>query len=405
MPTFQYVAKRGPTDVIEGVLEADNRAHVLSRLLDQGYTPVRITEAAAATGAALRPLLKRDGGVPSAHLNQFTRQFASLMRSQVPLLRAVGIMKDQSGSPRLSQILAQLEEDIRQGHTLSESLGKFPKTFSPLYLSLIRSGELSGSLDRVLDRLADQAERDEALQAKVRAALVYPAFVGVVGIGTVIFLLTFVMPKLLRLFEGFGSRLPLPTRLLLALTHACQQWWCWAILAVLIAGPVLLFRARGDAGRLLFDRLTLRLPLLGSLICKLEFARFARAFGLLLEHGVPILQSTEVAVPVVSHRVIRRELSRLMAALRDGQSLARCLQQLSVATPFVTQTIAVGEEGGKVAEALAEIATFYERDVERLMQTLAALLEPAMILMVGGAVGFIVMAVLLPIFEMSVVAR
>jgi len=409
MPTFQYVAKRGPQEVLKGVLEGEDRAAVLSRLVDLGYTPVSITEAAAAdvTEAPGRPATssKLDGRVPVGQMNQFTRQFASLIRAQVPLLRTLGILKEQTSHPRLQRILGAISEDLRQGETLSGALGKYPSVFSPLYISLMRAGEVAGILDTVLDRLAAQADREEALRAKIQSAFTYPAFVGVVGIGTVIFLLTFVMPRLIRLFEGFGGRLPLPTRILLAVSRACQQPWLWLGLVLVAAVAVAIVRREQVRVKRMLDTVGLSLPLLGKLIRRVELARFARAYGLLLDHGIPILQATDVAVPVVRNQLIRQELARLPASLKEGTSLAIGLKGLTVTTPFLIHAVAIGEEGGRVGESLIEVANYYEREAEQLLALLASLLEPAMILAVGALVGFIVMAVLLPIFEMSIIAR
>jgi type II secretory pathway component PulF len=410
MPTFTYVAKKGPTELTKGVLEGESRQAVLSRLADLGYTPISITEAVvtaeAQAHAAPAPAAARlDGRVPVRVVNQFTRQFASLVRAQVPMLRTLGILNEQTSHPRLTKILGAISEDLRQGDTLSGALAKYPQVFSPLYVSLARAGEVAGILDAVLDRLAEQADREEALRAKVQAAVMYPAFVLLVGIGTVIFLLTFVMPRLIKLFAGFGGRLPLPTRMLLTVTAWCQSPWFWTGVAVVIGGAVVACRAHKTAVRLALDRVSLSLPMLGTLVRRLELARFARAYGLLLNHGIPILQATDVAIPVVRNSLIQRELARLPAGLKDGTSLAVCLKSLSMATPFMVHAVAVGEEGGRVGEALVEVANYYEREAERLLQTMASLLEPLMILTVGGMVGFIVMAVLLPIFDMSVLAR
>jgi type II secretory pathway component PulF len=408
MPSFQYVAKKGPTELAKGVLEGDSRADVLSRLIDLGYTPVSITEAAAGAAqpaAAQASAAPRGKRVPVKHLNQFTRQFASLVRAQVPLLRTLAILKDQSTHPRLQQVLAALIEDLRQGSTLSEGMAKFPAVFPPLYISLAHAGEIAGILDTVLDQLAQQADREEALRAKIQAAFMYPAFVMVVGLGTVLFLLTFVMPRLVKLFAGFGGRLPLPTRILLTITAWCQSPWFWLGLAACIVGAVVVCRQNQSRMRQVVDRVSLSLPLLGTVVRRVELARFARAYGLLLEHGIPILQATEVAIPIVNNQLIRRELARMPAGLKEGSSLAECLKRLTLATPFLVHAVAVGEEGGKVGEALREVANYYEREAEQMLQTMASLLEPLMILTVGGIVGFIVMAVLLPIFDMSVIAH
>ena len=250
-----------------------------------------------------------------------------------------------------------------------------------------------------------QADQDDALRAKIRGALAYPLFVGVVGMLTVVFLLTFVMPRLLKLFQGFGGRLPLPTRILMTITEWLRQGWVWALGATLLLCAVLLTKRIGPQSRLVFDRLSLKLPILGPMLCEVNLARFARSFGLLLTHGIPILQALDVALPVVTNRFIRRELDHLTITLKDGHALSAGLKDLSIMPPFVLHTIAVGEESGKVAEALTEVAQFYERELDRLLQVMASLLEPVMILLVGSLVGFIVMAVLLPIFEMNVIAR
>ncbi|MBI3322560.1 MAG: type II secretion system F family protein [Candidatus Omnitrophica bacterium] len=414
MPKFQYTAKRSPTESVEGVLEGNSRAEVISRLAGMGYMPVRVVEegagqrtpaAAVAPISRAQPLPGKEARVPVRHLNQCIRQFASLVRSSVPILRCLAILQEQASHPRLRKILAGLEEDIRQGHTLSEACAKYPRVFSPLFISLVRSGEVGGMLDGVLDRLAVQADREEALRSKVQTSLAYPLFVALVGVATIIFLFTFVIPRLMKLFTFFGSDLPLPTRLLLALMDALSKGWYWLAggLACLVFVGVLAMR-RPEA-RTGLDYLFLRVPVLGSLIRHLEITRFCRSFGLLLDHGVPILQAADVAIPGVHNRIVRRELTRLPAHLKDGHTLSTGLKKLTIATPFLVNTVAVGEEGGKMGEALAEVSNYYEREVERLLQMAAGLLEPATILLVGGVVGFIVMAVLLPILTMSTIAR
>ena len=408
MPTFRYTAKKGPAELVEGVLEAENRGGVLSRLAELGYIPVRVVEDAQAAPGQAPPRRAEAASrrhVPASVLTTFTRQFASLVRSQVPLLRTLQILRDQVRHAYFRHVLQGISEEVRQGQTLSSALAKFPDVFAPLYVNLINSGEMSGALDAVLERLADQEERDDALRSKVRAAFTYPAFVAVVGCGTVIFLMTFVMPRLSQLLGGPGQRLPVPTRMLLALSGWMSTSWFWAGAAGWVLAAAVLWKLAGERGRLARDRLLLRLPVLGPLVQEVEVARFARSFGLLLSQGVSVLKAVEVAAPVVNHRVIRAELSRLPEGLRQGSPLSACLKELSISTPFLINTVAVGEESGRVGEALAEVAGFYERDAERSMQAMASLLEPALILVIGLAVGFIVMAVLLPIFEMSAIGR
>ena len=405
MPTFQYQVKKGPQEFLEGELEAETRAQAINQLIGLGYTPIQIRETSAQKAPLLPKAPVRAGSVPRRELNQFTRQFASLMRSQVPVLRALNILKDQTQHAGLSAVIEAIGKEIQQGQTLSDALGKFPKLFSPLYISLIRSAEAAGMLEAVLDRLSLQADRDEALNSKIKSALAYPLFVGMVGAATVVFLMTFVMPRLVKLLGGFGGQLPIPTQILLTVSGWFQEVWFWAAGVGGVLGVGLLVRSGGGRVKLFLDRLRLHLPILGKLTQHLELARFARSFGLLLERGIPILRATEIATPVINNRVIRREFERLAGFIKEGGSLASSLKALSFAPPFLVHTVAVGEEGGRVAECLMEVADFYENESERLLEILASLLEPLIILAVGGVVGCIVMAVLLPVFEMSVLAR
>ncbi|MBI4343453.1 MAG: type II secretion system F family protein [Candidatus Omnitrophica bacterium] len=411
MPTFSYTAKRGPNDTVEGIMDAENRGGVLSRLAELGYTPVRIIEqvpAAAAEPSRPSAAAHAPAGrirVGPAHLVTFTRQFASLVRSQVPMLRTLHILQEQARQPAFRQVLRELTETVRQGQTLSDGLAKFPSVFPPIYVSLVHAGEVSGALDAVLERLAAELEHDQELQTKVRTALTYPAFVGVVGCGTIVFFLTFVLPRLTQQLTGFGQRLPGATRALLAVTAGISSPWFWTAWVVVGAALVLIWRGASERQRLALDRWLLRLPLAGALLEQLEVARFARSFGLMIMHGIPILRAVDVAIPVARHRAIREQLGRVPEGLRQGKALSACLQELAIGSPFFVNTVAVGEESGKVGDALAEVAAYYERDAARLLQTFATLLEPALIVAVGAVVGFIVIAVLLPIFEMSSIVQ
>lgn len=405
MPTFLYTAKRGPKEVVQGTLDAPNRAAAFNQLQAQGYLPVRLEEANGkaplpASAAAPAGRLPRGRRVAPRHLHGFIRQLASLVRSQVPVLRSLSILSEQTSDPALRQIITQVAKDIQQGQNLSEALAQHGQVFSPLMLSLVRAGEIGGMLDAVLEQLAQKADRDETMRSKIQAALAYPLFVGAVGIGTVVFLMTYVLPRLFTLFQRF-ERLPLPTRLLLKTVDVMSWWGSWVVVLAVGTLAALAWIKGGDRVRAAADTLVLKIPLLGSLVRQLELARFARAFGLLLEHGVSVLQAADVAIPVVRHTLLRRQLEQLPGLIRQGGSLAESLKQVPLMTSFVVNTIAIGEESGKAGEAFLEVAVVYEREVERLLQTATSLLEPAMVLGVGAMVGWIVFAVLLPIFELS----
>lgn len=409
MPKFHYTAKKGPKDIVEGVLEADNRSGVLAHLAQLGYVPVRVFEqangaaphAAHARAAAEPSHPVRIGRISRGQIALFTRQFASLVRAHVPLLRSFNILEQQSRHPYLRHILRELAEDVRQGETLSQGLSKFPRTFPPLFVHLVRSGEATGALDMVLERLAQQAEQEELLRSRVRAAFTYPAFVAVVGALTVTFLMTFVMPRLADLLAGLGQRLPAQTRVLLAVSATMSSRWFWIEAVAAALGGAIGWRALGTRAIRWRDRALLRVPLIGTLIQHVELARFARTLGLQLDHGIPILQAVDTAIAVVEHRVLREELATVPEGLRQGTPLSSCLQGLRLGSPLLVNTILIGEESGRVGESLTQVAGYYERDIERSLQTMATLLEPTLIVGVGLVVGFIVMAVLLPIFEMS----
>lgn len=408
MPRFQYLAKRSPTEMVEGFFESENRSGVIVHLMELGYTPVRVLEAQARQAVpAERRIAPLSGStrVPRRALHQFTRQFASLVRSQVPILRGLSILEEQTSHPRLRRVIASVAEEIRQGQTLSGALERYPRIYPPLYISLIRSGEAGGMLDTVLDRLAVQADREEELESKIRGSLAYPLFVLVAGILTVCFLFWYVIPRMVKLFDVFGAELPLPTRVLLGMAGWLSQGWFWVVGAAVGLSIAWVCVVRREAGRRAVDALMFWIPGLRALLQQMEIVRFARSFGLLIEHGIPILQATDLVLPVVRNRLLRRDLSRLPAHLKEGRTLSEGLRGLKLSTPFLVNTVAVGEESGRIGEALTEVAGFYEREVERGLQILTTLLEPAVILLVGGVVGFVVIAVLLPILTMSTVAR
>jgi len=405
MPRFRYVAKNGPTEVVEKVLEAENREAVLSQLGAWGYTPLRIIELAENEDGS--PQMKSlNGRVPARQMNIFTRQLASLVRSQIPIFRALSVLEEQTQNERLRRVIVAIREDIqREGHNLSDAMRNYPKVFSGDYTSLIYAGEVGGVLEEVMDKLAEKAERENELTAKLQGALVYPAFVGLMGVLTVLVLVTFVLPRILTLLTGFGGELPMPTKILIWITEAIRQGWFWATIAIGVLAFTLLWRTVLSKNRLLLDKLLLRVPTLGTLISQVNLIRFCRSLGLLIDHGVLILQALEVSIPVARNHYIRSQLQKLPQIVKEGGTLTQGLEQTTVADAFVTQTVAIGEEGGRIGEALAEITNYYEREAGRLMQILAGVLEPIMILAIGGFVGFIVIAVMLPIFEMSAIAR
>jgi general secretion pathway protein F len=308
-------------------------------------------------------------------------------------------------NPRLQEVLADLASQIRDGRSLSDALAIYPRVFSPLYVSMVRSGEVGGMLGEVLARLADFAEKEEELHVKMRSALAYPILILLVGMGTIAVLLMFVVPKLVLLFQEVGQILPLPTRVLIGLSQWFVSYW-WLVVSIAGLGVFLVRRGGLSQGaRLAIDRIKLRLPVCGSLIKKVEIARFARSLATLLSHGVPILQGMQVVVQATGNELLRGEFQQIGEQLKGGDSLSQGMRRGRIFPALVTHMVAVGEEAGSLDRSLFKIADTYEREADRAMKLMTSLVEPVMILIMGSLVGFIVIAMLLPIFEIDLLAR
>jgi type II secretion system protein F len=406
MRKFLYKARDHDRRMVEGSLEAETEQEALAKLSDMGCFPLSIErEDAVADG---QPAPRSSGlltTIRRRELTLFTRQLADLLESGLTLMRGLDVLREQMEHPRVREVLAEVGSRVRDGRSLSESLGIYPRIFSPLYISMVRSGEVGGMLGGVLARLADITEKEEEVYVKIRAALAYPALILLVGMGTVAALLIFVIPRLVSLFQEVGQTLPLPTRILIELSGWLASYW-WVVLVVAAAGAFLIRRgARSPAGRLAVDRIKLHLPLWGTLIKKVEIARFARTLATLLHHGVPILPAMQVVVQGTGNALLRGELQQIGEQLRGGTTLSQGMRRGRLFPTFVTHMVAVGEEAGAVDRSLFKIADTYEREADRVIRSMTSLVEPLMILIVGAAVGFIVVSMLLPIFQIDLLAR
>ena len=399
MPKFSYKAKKGPAEIIKGVIEAGTSQEALAKLAKMGYVPVQIDEYKEATGK--EPLrLSVFKKVRPRDLTIITSQLASLVKSKVSLLEAMKILSEQTESPELKKIVFHIKEELEGGKGLSEALSAYPDVFSPLYINMVRSGESGGVLEDSLARLADFREEEETLKAKISSALAYPAFIVMVGILTVLALLFFAMPRLTSLFSELGQTLPLPTRILISLTKGVRTYWYWLTAIVILF--ILALRTTLQKKRLAVDAFKLRLPLLGTLIKKTELARFSRTFEVLLANGIPVFQAVEIAALTVNNEMFKIELEKVRSDIVGGMQLGESLKKCSLFPRFVTNMLTVGEKGGNLEGALAEVANFYEREVDRTTKIVTSLIEPMIILIMGLVVGFIVFAMLLPIFQINI---
>jgi type II secretion system protein F len=406
MQRFLYKARDHGRQMVEGSLEAETEQEALAKLSEMGCFPLSIQRAESI--ASGQPLPQSGGLLTTVRrrdVTLFTRQLADLLESGLTLMRGLDVLREQTEHPRVREVLAEVGSRVRDGRSFSDSLAIYPRIFSPLYRSMVRSGEVGGMLGGVLARLADISEKEDEVYVKVRAALVYPALILFVGMGTVAALLIFVIPRLASLFQDVGQTLPLPTRILMAVSGWLASYW-WLVLVVAAGGAFLVRRAtRAPGARLSIDRAKLRLPLWGVLIKKIEIARFARTLATLLNQGVPILPAMQVVVEATGNELLRGELQQMGEQLRGGATLSQGMRRSRLFPTFVTHMVAVGEEAGALDRALFKVADTYEREADRAIKSMTSLIEPLMILIVGAAVGFIVVSMLLPIFEIDLLAR
>lgn len=406
MRNFRYKAKDSRKEMITGILEAETEQEALAKLSQRGYFPLSIEREEVSSEAQTDPLfLGFFTRIRRRDITFFTRQLADLLESGLTLMRALDVLLEQTENRRLQQILSDLVSRVRDGKSFSDALALYPKVFSNLYVSMVRSGEVGGLLSEVLARLADFGEKEEELRAKVRAALAYPILILFVGMATVAVLLIFVVPKLVSLFQEVGQILPLPTRILVELSQGLVHYW-WVFLSMVVLSVFLLRRGRLSKGvRLAIDGVKLRLPVWGPLIKKVEIASFARSLATLLSHGVPILQAMQVVVQATENELLRGEFERIGEQLKGGTTLSQEIRRGRMFPALVTNMVAVGEEAGNLERSLFKIADTYEREADRAMKLMTSLVEPVMILVMGSIVGFIVIAMLMPIFQIDLLAR
>lgn len=412
---YKYRAKKGLEDIVEGTIDASTEKEAIEKVSQLGLLPIRLVEEASVEESMAeelsdginepQPSSLREvrGKVKARTITIFTRQLASLLRSGVPILNAINVIREQSENPRLESILHNIHDEIKEGATFSSALAKYPKVFSSLYIPMVRAGEDTGNLPEVLLKIADYRMKQEEMLSRIRMSLAYPILMAVVGVGTVVFMLTFVMPRLMGIFGNLGEALPLPTRIVLAISQGLRQKWYWIVL--ILATIVFIIKRLAKTNKLFFSIFKLRIPVFGNFILKAELSRFSRTLELLIRSGIPILKTITIAIPVLGNEVIKNQLRHSYEQLEQGGSFGRSLKNSKVFPAFMSNLITVGEESGRLDEALAEVAGSYERETDEAMRVMVSLLEPLMILGMGVVVGFIVVAMLLPIFEINMVAK
>ncbi len=403
MPVFVYEARDAGGQLRKDTIEAQNVRMATQRLQEQKMTVIHIKEKSA--NVAQTDLLgwyQKMRRVNEQALTVFSRQFATMINAGLAMVRCLDILSEQTEDKKLQQVLVQVRRDVEGGSTLSNALGKHPTVFSTLYISMVKAGEMGGVLDEVLERLAGFMEKDFSLKKKVKSALTYPVVILVMAMGIVFFLVTYILPTFVTLFEGMSLKLPLPTQILIGITKGARNPAIMIpCLALCVVGGFFLNRyIQTPVGKKQYDLLKLNIPVFGLLNKKVAISRFCRTLGTLLSSGVPIMQALEIVGKASGNEIIAMTVTKIRESIREGESIASPLGASGMFPPMVTQMVAVGEETGNLDAMLSKISDFYDTEVEYLLASLTSMLEPIMIVGMGGIVGFIVISVFLPLYQL-----
>ncbi len=401
MAIFRYSAKDSTGRLIAGVIEADSDAMVVDRLRDMGFFITNLERTVERTDVF--QFLQGLFGVGLKDLAIFSRQFSTMVNAGLSLVRTLNILEQQSSNRRLKEIVAQVRVDVEAGRPLSDAMGRHPKAFSNLYVNMVKAGETGGVLDEVLERVAAYLEKEQALRAKVRSAMVYPILLTTAALGGLFFMTIVILPQFENLFKELGGSgaLPLPTQIAMAVSAGIRSYWYVMFAIFIVAGFVLRRYLQTPGGRARFDRFKLKMPVVGELNRKIVVARFTRTLGTLIASGVPIMQSLEVVSKAIDNTVIGSAIDAVRASIREGQTIAIPLQFSGVFPPMVVQMAKVGEETGALEQMLQKVADFYDVEVESTVASLTSLLEPILIIFMGVIVGAMVISLYLPIFQLA----
>jgi type IV pilus assembly protein PilC len=394
MPKFAYSARTLSGEIQTGEIELPTRDEVMGWLNRQRLRPISVNAKARDIDITIGT------GIKTREVVIFTRQFATMINSGLPLVQSLTILAEQTENKRFKKIIAQVLLDIQAGQTLADALRKHPKVFTELYVNMVAAGEAGGILDVILNRLAVFLEKNDALARKIKGAMVYPSVMLIVVILCTTILLWKVVPVFAGMFTGAGLQLPAPTRVVLALSSFLQHYMWMLVLAVIAAVFAIRQYYKTDAGKLVIDRLMLRFPVLGNLLRKSAVSRFTRTLGTLVSSGVSILDGLQITARTAGNRVVHDAVMKSRASIAGGATISEPLKESGVFPPMVVQMINVGEQTGGLDEMLTKIADFYDDEVDAAVTALTSILEPIMIVVMGVVIGGIVVAMYLPMFDM-----
>jgi len=412
MPVYEYKGYNKRGKLKKGIIDAPGKSAAKNKLRSEGIYIIDLNPLTSAATHYSKPssgeiikkitfVLPFRSRLGELDLALFFRQLATLLSAGLPLIKALHLVLKQIKTPSLKKVLIQVKERVNEGASLFAALEEHSSIFDQSITSMIRAGENSGTLELVLERLADMTEQRLALKRKVQSALAYPILLLCAGIGVIFFLMGYIVPRITKIFFDFKQALPLPTIILIYVSHVFQHYW-WVMLALICLCFTLLYKFSTTAkGRKVVDRVKLKIILVGPLYFKIAIARFARTLGTLLNNHVPLTTSLEIVRGVINNQIFSEAIDLIQQKIIQGENMADALQESQIFPPDVVQMVAAGEQSDRVGDMLLKIAQTYENEISSRLTILTSLLEPIMILILGGLVGFVVLAVLLPIFEMS----
>ncbi|MFQ5717377.1 MAG: type II secretion system F family protein [Nitrospinales bacterium] len=397
MPTFKYTA-RIRHKVQEGEIEAENDKAAVALLKRKNIDPLSISVKKSWTEISLFESKQK---ITTKDVVLFTRQFSTMIDAGLPLIQCLEILSKQSDNKTFSGVIGDVRSNVEIGASLSESMRKYPDVFDSLFTNMVEAGETGGTLDTILQRLAAYIEKAEALKQKVKSAMVYPSAIVTVAVAVVAFLMVFVIPSFAVIFEGGGQELPGPTQIVMNVSDFFRTKWYYMI--GFAVGFFFIFKKfyATERGRLEIDRLSLKLPVFGMLIRKVAVAKFSRTLGTLLAGGVSLIEALDICARIAGNKIMENAIFKTIEAIKEGETIAAPLSREGVFPPMVIQMIGVGESSGALDDMLKKIADFYDEEVDAAVEGLTALLEPALMVFLGVIVGFIVVAMYLPIFKLG----
>ena len=395
MPNYQYEVRDKAGRVIKGKLDGADERVVTDKLRSMGYIILSLKQT-----SALNLDIKIGGRVKVKEVAIFARQFSTMINAGLSLTKCLTILAGQAQNATFKDVIGSLVRDVESGLSLSEAMGKHPKTFPPIFTNMVKAGETGGVLDEVLERVADSFERDLALKSRIKSAMTYPIAMGVLVVGILIAMLLFVIPTFETMFADMGSELPAMTQFLLDLSKfIAGPGGIFTLIGIVAASAAFIYWKKTEAGHLMWDSIKLRIPVIGNMVSKLSLSRFTRTFGTLTSAGVPILTALDIVADTVGNEVVAAAVRKARTSIKEGEAIAQPLAQSPIFPSMLVQMISVGEETGALDAMLNKVADFYDEEVTNSIEGITSLIEPVMMVVLGGVVGGMVVALYLPMFN------